>query len=103
MRAHTRKLHTEKSVIVNESHKKNDFVDWRTPFGDLIEKFSEAGAALKGFRLREGWTQAEVADKIGIDQPNLSKMENGKRVIGEKVARKLAKALNIDYRLLIDT
>lgn len=102
MRAHTRKLHTENSRAQRESenHEK-DLVDWRGAFGDLIDKFTEAGVALKGFRLREGWTQAEVADKIGIDQPNLSKMESGKRAIGKAMAKKFAHLFGTDYHVFL--
>jgi DNA-binding XRE family transcriptional regulator len=103
MQAHTRKLHTEnsKSPRVSESQEKSELVDWRTAFGDLIEKFTEAGVALKGFRLREGWTQAEVAEKIGIDQANLSRMERGKRAIGKAMAKKLAAVFKTDYHIFL--
>lgn len=101
MRAHMRKLPIERSIKVEEHREISDLVDWRTAFDDLIDKFSEAGVALKGFRLREGWTQAEVADKIGIDQPNLSKMERGKRAIGKAMAKKLAALFGTDYRVFL--
>jgi transcriptional regulator with XRE-family HTH domain len=41
-----------------------------------------------------------LAKKCGISQENLSRMENGKRPIGKKVAAKLAKALHISLKLL---
>jgi transcriptional regulator with XRE-family HTH domain len=53
-------------------------------------------------RYREGISQKTLAKKTGIRQENISKMENGQRPIGEKVAKKLAKALRIDIELLID-
>lgn len=76
---------------------------WETLAADRIKKHTRAGLALRGARYREGLSQKELAKQCGISQDNLSRMENGKRVIGEKVAKKLAKALNIDYRLLIET
>ena len=69
---------------------------------ERIKRFSKAGLALRGARYRKGLSQKELAKLCGISQENLSKMENGKRAIGEKVAKKLAKALDIDYRLLFD-
>jgi DNA-binding XRE family transcriptional regulator len=50
---------------------------------------------------REDLSQKELAKLCGISQESLSKMENGKRAIGEKVAKKIATALNIDYRMLL--
>ena len=41
--------------------------------------------------------------RTGISQENISKMENGQRAIGEKVAKRLAKALRIDFELLTGT
>lgn len=43
-----------------------------------------------------------MAKKSGVHQNEISKIENGKRGVGEKVAKKLAKALNINYRLLLE-
>lgn len=99
MRAHTRKHHTEESVTINRENKSS--VDWRSAFGDLIEKFTEAGAALRGFRLREGMTQTELADQIGVDQANISKMEHGKRPIGKTMAKKFAALFKTDYKTFL--
>lgn len=99
MREHTRKHRTKE--IVNASDQDVSPFNWRFAFDDLIEKFSEAGAVLRGFRLREGWTQTEVAEKIGINQANLSKMEHGKRPIGKTMAKKLAVLFKTDYRVFL--
>jgi DNA-binding XRE family transcriptional regulator len=80
---------------------KENLVDWSAAFGDLIEKFSETGATLRGFRLREGWTQTELAEKIDVNQANLSKMEHGKRPIGKIMAKKLAALFKTDYRIFL--
>jgi transcriptional regulator with XRE-family HTH domain len=37
----------------------------------------------------------------GIARRHISEMENGKRSIGKEIARKLAKALNCDYRVFL--
>ncbi len=75
---------------------------WENIATDRIEKYKRAGIVLRGARYREGLSQKELAKKCGISQDNLSRMENGKRVIGEKVAKRLSRILNIDHRLLID-
>jgi transcriptional regulator with XRE-family HTH domain len=60
-----------------------------------------AGTLLVGARYREGMTQAELSEKTGISRRHISEMENNKRVIGKGNAKKLAEALNMDYRMLL--
>ena len=74
---------------------------WEKLAKDRIARHTKAGIALRGARYREGLSQKQLASQCGISQDNLSRMERGKRVIGEKVARKLAKALHINHRLLL--
>ncbi len=76
-------------------------IPWEKLAADRLARYTKAGVALKGARLREGLSQKMLAKRSGISQENLSKMENGKRLIGEKVAKKLAKALHIDHKLLL--
>ena len=73
---------------------------WEELSKDRIAKYGKAGIALRGARFREGLSQKELAKQTGISQDNISKMENGKRPIGKKVAMKLAKALRINFELL---
>jgi DNA-binding XRE family transcriptional regulator len=56
---------------------------------------------LRGIRYREDLTQRQLAELTGIPQRHLSEMENGKRPIGKENAKKLAKALNADYRAFL--
>lgn len=74
--------------------------DWEKLAESRIKRYTKAGLALRGARVREGYTQKALAKKCGISQENLSRMENGKRPIGKKVADKLAKALRIDAKFL---
>ena len=67
----------------------------------LDAKFSSAGACLQGARLKEDLTQEELAEKLKISQTNLSKMEHGKRPIGKSMAKRIAKTLNVDYRIFL--
>jgi DNA-binding XRE family transcriptional regulator len=77
-------------------------VAWEILAKERLEKYKKAGLVLRGIRYRENMSQKELAKKSGISQNEISKIENGKRVVGKKVATKLAEALNIDYRLLIE-
>lgn len=56
---------------------------------------------LKEIRIEHGYTQAELARKIGMDQNNYSKYERGEREIGRKTIIKLCQVYNIsaDYLL----
>lgn len=72
---------------------------WREFFPDLKE--NEAGTYLSGARHREGLTQRRLAEKTGIKQRHISEMENGKRTIGKKNAKALARALGTDYRIFL--
>jgi DNA-binding XRE family transcriptional regulator len=57
--------------------------------------------ALKAYRLREDLTQAQLAMKTGIAQSHISAMERGKRAIGIKSAKTMAKALNCRWERLL--
>lgn len=83
--------------------KSEESVSWEDLAASRIKKYGKAGIALRGARYREGLSQKELAKLCGISQENISKMENGQRPIGEKVAKKLAKALKIDSEHLIDS
>lgn len=67
-------------------------------FPDLADPKKTPGIALRGVRLRLDLTQKEMAKKIDVSQGDLSKMEKGERPIGKKLAVRISKALNIDYR-----
>lgn len=77
-------------------------VAWEVLAKERIAKHTKAGLVLRGMRYREDMSQKELAKKSKVSQNEISKIENGKRAVGEKVAKRLAKALNIDYRLLIE-
>jgi DNA-binding XRE family transcriptional regulator len=76
-------------------------VDWKVVAKDSIAKHKQAGMILRGARFRENLTQKKLAQLSGVSQENISRIENGKRSVGEKLAKKLAVPLKIDYLLLI--
>ncbi|MBI2346768.1 MAG: helix-turn-helix transcriptional regulator [Deltaproteobacteria bacterium] len=56
------------------------------------------GGAIRAYRLREDILQTELAKKSRIRQGHLSEMEQNRRPVGVKVAKRLAKVLRCDYR-----
>ena len=60
-----------------------------------------AGDSIRGLRYRENITQKQLAEQVGISVQNLSNMEHGRRPIGKEMAKRFAKALNADWRLLL--
>ncbi len=72
---------------------------WRQYFPEM--EGNETGTYLSGARHREKLTQRELAQKTNIPQRHISEMENGKRTIGKKNAKALAKVLKTDYRVFL--
>ena len=65
----------------------------------LKEKF---GLRLQEIRKGLNLTQENIADKINMDTPNLSNIENGKRFMSPENIEKIAKALNVEVKDLFD-
>jgi len=57
--------------------------------------------ALRGARKREALTQKELAHLVGVSQAHISGMEHDKRPIGKDLAKRLAKALKVNYRVFL--
>lgn len=76
-------------------------IPWDEPFRADIAKYGKPALVLRGARKRLEITQAQLAKKLGITQANLSAMENGKRTIGVKMAKRLGYALRIGYRVFL--
>ena len=89
--------------------KVNDVTEWGLEEKELYDPeevspelaWNSGGVSIRGGRSKEGLTQKQLADMIGISQHHISEMENGKRPIGKETARKLATALNVDYRVFL--
>ena len=71
-------------------------------FKQLDKKHTKPGTILKGLRARENMTQIEFSKKIKVTQSDLSKMECGKCLIEEILAKRIAQKFDIDYQLLLD-
>lgn len=97
MQAHTRKHHTKRSYEIHE--------EIPMSADDVMKKICdnrpEWAVALHGFRYRDGLTQRALGEMLGVEQTNISKMEQGKRPIGKIIAKRLAKIFKTDYRLFL--
>lgn len=62
------------------------------------ENYHTPGYYLHLFRLRANLSQIKLAENIGIKQHHISEMEKNKRPIGKNLAKKLAIALDCDYK-----
>ena len=76
-------------------------IPWRQVAKENIEKFTEAGLAVKGARYKAEMTQQELADAIGARAHHISEMEHGKRSIGKEMAHRLSKVLNVNYKVFL--
>lgn len=98
MRARTKKHHTKQDHVIPEedlSISADDFL--KEAYGD----FPKWAVALSGLRYREGLTQKQLGEMIGVKQSNISLMERGRREIGKNIARRLGDLFKIDYRIFL--
>jgi DNA-binding XRE family transcriptional regulator len=84
-----------------EAEKPSESRLWREVFGELRQEDTIPAAVFRGSRIKEELTQEQLSKMTGIPRRHISEMEHGKRPIGKESAKKLAKALNCDYRLLL--
>lgn len=76
-------------------------VAWETLAHEQLKKLPRGAIALRGARVKEGYSQTGLADLLKTAQSNVSKMEQGTRPIGKVMAHRLSKILKIDYRLFL--
>jgi len=74
----------------------DESIPWQVIFPD-----SHSGTVLRGFRYRNGWTQRETAERVGVSCRCVSEMERGKRPIDQVMARKLAKVFRTGYKVFL--
>lgn len=87
----------EKYRVDDDMHVSADNV-----FANLNKKYTKPGALLHGIRVRENLTQIEMAKQLKVTQSDISQMENGTRVIGRKMAQRIEKLFDIDYRSFLE-
>jgi len=57
--------------------------------------------ALRGLRGKEDITQQELAERLGITQAMVSDMESGKSPISMKMAKRIAEAFRVPYKIFL--
>ncbi|MFA5584263.1 MAG: helix-turn-helix transcriptional regulator [Bacteriovoracaceae bacterium] len=100
-------LKTIKKILAVQEKLKNDDDDELVSY-DEMEAFMDdllgkntVGDAIRIYRHREEMTQNELALRSGIKRQHISEIERGERNIGVATAKKLAAALNCNYRSLL--
>lgn len=83
---------------MDERTSDDDFIDAGELFPHLKDPVKGPAASFLGIRLRHGFTQKQMAEKIGVTQSDVSKMEKGERPIGKKLAIRIGHALGIAYK-----
>lgn len=68
---------------------------------ELADDIQRPATILKGLRYRSGLTQKQLAEQLGIKQHHISEMESGKRAISKDMAKRLAAALNTQWKMLL--
>lgn len=71
-------------------------------FAATNKKYTKPGALLRGIRIRDNLTQAELAKRIKVTQSDISQMENGTRSIGRMIAKRIEKLFSIDYKSFLE-
>ena len=79
----------------------NELIDAGEVFPDLRDPEKRPFVVFRGIRMKTGLTQEEVAERLGITQAEVSKIECGKRPIGKALAKKIEHEFKIDYRRLL--
>jgi DNA-binding XRE family transcriptional regulator len=82
-------------------YRMEDFIPAEQVLRDVHMEYGKTGSVLRGFRIRDELSQAELADKLGCPQPWISGWENGTRSLGKKMAQKLAKVFKTNYRVFL--
>lgn len=90
------KAYPDTKIIDDDSG--DEYVDWEeTDIAKEIRAERTPGLVLQAYRERAGLTLVELAEKIGTKYTAISAMENNRRTIGLRMAKKLGEALSVDY------
>jgi len=81
------------AVLADEPHDELVSIE-STEYWQEMEKH-RVGNLLAGARLKAGFTQAQLAKKLGIRQNMVSDYEHGRRKYSDAMAKRLSKALKV--------
>lgn len=78
----------------------DDFIPATQELRDVHIEYGKIGSVLRGFRIRDKLSQAELADKLDCPQPWISAWESGTRYLDKKMVsaadRRIAVSIIID-------
>lgn len=64
------------------------------------EFYDKDGDTVRTMRLRNGWSQAQLAERLGTSQPHIARIERGKENLQMSTCRKLCSVFSIDMNTL---
>lgn len=70
---------------------------------DVFEQAYDIAMQVVALRERHGLTQAELAERTGIDQADISRIERGSTSPTARTLQRIAEALDADLRLVART
>ena len=82
----------------NSANDDEEMIDAMDDIPELRDPKQRIIISFRGIRTKNQITQEQLADKLGITQAEVSKIETGKRAIGKKLAKKIEKIFKMDYR-----
>ena len=92
---------TKRKRIAALSKKREKSIPWRETSKNTIKKYTETGLMVRGARFKAELTQKQLAGKLEVLPHHISEMEYGKRPVSKKMAHKLSKALNVNYKVFL--
>ena len=101
MLARMRKHHTKNDLSFYEVEMEEQAISVADYYKQSYEDFPKWAVLLSGLRNREGLTQSQLGEMLGVVQYHISRIERGKRTIGKALAKKLAALFKTDYRIFL--
>ena len=71
-------LHKLEAFLDKYGESESESIEWQELAKKRLAKYKKSGLALRGARYREGMSQKELAERSGVSQENISKMEKDK-------------------------
>jgi DNA-binding transcriptional regulator YiaG len=84
-----------------DEYRADDFVPAEEVLKGLHDKYGVAGSRLRGYRVRDGLSQGQLAAKLKCPQSWIAGWECGTRSLGKKWAAKLATHFKTDPRVFL--